>query len=126
MTIHAIPSGDLAEQHVQFLSGEFTYDELIRQLVREDKMFPMSASIWPKAVRRAPRGVPHKLEINVYAIKKLAKTNKNSHVANTRPPGTIMYTRILEGELVDVAKQALNIFEAVKRVADEFAALETI
>lgn len=126
MSIHAIPSVDLAELHSAFLSQEFTYDQLIQQLVQEDKMFPMDASIWPKVIRRTPRGVPNKLEIQIYAIKRLSQSNKNSHVANTRPPGIIMYTRILEGELMDVAVQAFNIFEAIKRVADEFAALETI
>jgi hypothetical protein len=126
MSIHAIPSADLAEQHIRFLAKEFTYDQLMEQLIREDKMFPMDSSIWPKIIRRTPRGVPNRIEIHIYAIKRLSQTNKSSHVANSRPPGIIMFTRILEGELKDVARQAFGIIEAAKKAADEFAVLETI
>lgn len=123
MSIHSIPNDSLARLYDDFLKRDFNLRDLVKFAMEQINSFPTNSSVWPVLLRRKPKETAYKMEVLLYGVKALA----NPKPRQFRPPGIVMYRRVLESDdLQQVAIQLLGIIETAKRVADEFAVLEIL
>lgn len=113
----AIPREQYRASCEKFLRADFSYDALVEELLRLSKGFPPESPAWPSIVKRVGGKILMRISAHL-------PESKDSICGGRRYPHRVISSTLLEGDLKDIGRQAMEITIAAKNIAEALMVIE--